>query len=310
MMRVVLTGATGFIGSYVLDELLKSNYSVLIILRKSSNTWRIHHHFKRCDVLELESNDFDSLPLKNTLQNYKPQALIHLAWDGVINEKRNHHSQWEENIKQSQLIGQTAIEAGISILIGIGSQAEYGPSNNSINENTLPKPTTLYGVAKLTVFHLFNSLCQLHNIRFVWCRIFSCYGPKDDPRWFIPGLILKLLRNETPSLTEGTQVWNYTYVTDVAKAIITSLTHSNAHGIFNLASPESVSVRSIAIKIRDMINPMLELGFGQIPFRSDQVMRMEANTEKLQSIMGWVPEITLEKGLFNTINWYRNNTLP
>ncbi|CDZ76223.1 dTDP-glucose 4,6-dehydratase 2 [Legionella massiliensis] len=304
-MNVILTGATGFVGSYVLAELLKINAKVAVILRPQSDLWRIKSLLPQCTLIEqnLESIDL----AQNAINEFCPDALIHLAWEGVTNDKRNDATQITKNITVAHNLFTVMQKAGIKTLIGFGSQAEYGPANQVVDELTPTEPTTLYGVAKLAAHHLLKVLCAQNDIRFVWHRLFSSYGPKDHQSWFIPFLINELMNGRQPDMTAGTQLWDYIYVEDAARAVVATLVNLKSEGAFNLGSGESITIRSIAEMIRDQINPELTLGFGKVPFRPDQVMHLQADITRLNELALWQPQVPFLEGCTRTIEWYRTN---
>jgi nucleoside-diphosphate-sugar epimerase len=106
-------------------------------------------------------------------------------------------------------------------------------------------------------------------------------------------------------LTEGAQTWDYLYVDDAVEAIYRVCVTPGAVGVFNLASGSPHSVREIAETIRDMIDLRLPLGFGELPYAPDQIMRLEADISKLVSCTGWKPKTDLRTGLRRTVEWYR-----
>ncbi len=292
-MRVLLTGASGFVGSHVLTGLLEQGIPVAILLRNQSNTWRIQSDIDKVTIIR-------ELPQIST---FSPDTLINLAWYGVENKFRNDAKQITENLNFSQTLFDIVKETGIQSWIGVGSQAEYGPCNAITDEEAETLPTTLYGVAKLSAYHLLKVLCQTHKIRFAWLRIFSSYGPKDNPDWFIPYLIKQLLKGQTPQLTKGEQLWDYIYVKDAANAIIKVAKDLTATGPFNLGSGTVSTVKYLAETIRDRINPALPIEFGAIPYRPDQVMHLQANVNRLKKLVGWYPSVSLEQGIEETIAW-------
>lgn len=304
-MNVILTGATGFVGSHVLAGLLKMKAKVGLILRPGTNPWRIQALLPSCTLIE---QDLETINLsEDQIKSFKPEALIHTAWDGVTNDKRNNSQQITNNIIAAQNLFNVMQKAGVKTIIGLGSQAEYGPANQLVNEKTPTEPTTLYGVAKLAVYHLLKVLCEQNNIRFVWQRLFSSYGPKDHPSWFIPFLINELMQGREPDMTAGTQLWDYIFVEDVASAILATLSNTGASGVFNLGSGEALTIRSMAELIRDQINPDLSLGFGKVPFRPDQVMHLQADIQRLNDLAFWKPQVSFLEGCTQTIEWYKTN---
>ncbi len=140
---------------------------------------------------------------------------------------------------------------------------------------------------------------------FVWHRVFSSYGPKDNPGWMMPMLITTLLKGESPELTLGTQQWDYIYVEDAARAIVSSIVSEKTDGIFNLASGETYTIKSVALLLQSMINTTIPFAFGVIPFRPDQVMYLRGNINKIVQATGWRPQVSLEEGLRQTVRWYQ-----
>jgi UDP-glucose 4-epimerase len=186
----------------------------------------------------------------------------------------------------------------------LGSQAEYGPSRAPTAETEPTNPTTFYGAAKLAAAHAYGQIAARSGARYAWIRLFSSYGPKDGSAWMVPYLISALLKGEPPALTLGEQVWDYLYVEDAAAAIVAVMEHSAASGIFNLGSGQGLALRSFVESIRDAIDPALPLGFGDVAYRSDQVMHLQADVSRLKAI-GWLPLTSIEHGVRSTVAWSR-----
>ncbi|MDT4952904.1 MAG: hypothetical protein QOJ02_1042 [Acidobacteriota bacterium] len=303
-MRLLVTGATGFLGAHLLQRLSGENVSVAILVRPGANAWRIEHLRPR--LTEITGDLKEPRAFADAVREFAPEAVAHLAWSGVGNRHRNDLSQVEDNLFSSLELFKIAREAGCRVWLALGSQAEYGPLNARISEDAPTRPTTLYGAAKLSACVLSEQLCKQLDVRFVWLRLFSSYGPMDEPGWMIPHLILKLLARERPSLTKGTQRWDYIYAADVAEAIYLTLITPEASGVFNLGSGEAHTLRHIVERVRDLIDPSLPLGFGEVPFREDQVMHLEADIARLRAL-GWSARVPLEEGLAKTVEWYRDN---
>lgn len=301
-MRVLLTGATGFLGAYVLRRLLAENIEVAILIRAKSDPWRISSLLGQVTRI---TGDFScAQELVDPIREFAPDATIHLAWSGVGGAYRNDQSQVNMNLVGSTALLKVVADAGCKAWIGLGSQAEYGPANTKIDENHFPDPTTLYGAAKLSTYLISKQICQQVGMRFVWMRLFSAYGPGDDANFMIPSLIKRLIKGEHIPLTEGTQLWDYIFVSDVADAVSMAAINSDVCGAFNLGSGKVQSIRAIAEQVRDLVDPNAQLGFGEVPFRSDQVMHLQADITRLQEALSWSPTITLESGLSKTVQWY------
>ncbi|WP_137045778.1 NAD(P)-dependent oxidoreductase [Pseudolabrys sp. FHR47] len=302
-MRVLLTGATGFVGSHVLDRLVADGHQVACLLRPSSDPWRIAAHLPRITVI---TGDLAAIEDINALSAFRPEATIHLAWQGVGNRHRDDPRQ-HDNIAQSLALMQRCAAAGVRTWIALGSQAEYGPCAEPIDESTATRPTNAYGKAKLQAAQDSAAAAAGLGLRFAWLRLFSSYGPKDDAAWLIPFLCLSLLKGQRPALTAGEQLWDFLYITDVARGIVAVMNNSQAQGIFNLGAGQAVPLRHVVEAIRDRIDPALPLGLGDVPYRPDQVMRLKADISRLSEATGWRPLVGLDAGLAETIEWYRTH---
>src|SRR5260370_27468287 len=147
------------------------------------------------------------------------------------------------------------------------------------------------------------------GISYAWVRIFSTYGPGDNPHWLIPMLINQMLNGQRPKTTLGKQFWDYVFIDDLARAVVSIAAQPAAKGVFNLGSGQPVQVRSIVEKIRDLTATKLELIFGEIPYRPDQVWYMEADISRLKTVTGWSPEVDIDAGLAATVQWHRKQLL-
>jgi UDP-glucose 4-epimerase len=303
-MRVFVTGASGFVGSHVVREFLRQGVSVATLVRDPARAWRIADLLPRVRVVP---GDLATLGAGHPeLAAFAPEAVVHLAWQGVLNRDRNDVAQWR-NVADSLALVETCAKLGASTFVGLGSQAEYGAHSARIDETFATRPTTVYGAAKLATSIVAGRMSDALGLRFAWLRLFSAYGPTDSEEWMIPYVMLALLRGERPAVTSGEQQWDYLFVEDAAKAIVATTLAPGASGIFNLGSGSTSSIRSIIERIRDNIDPALPVDFGAVAYRADQVMRLEANIERLRAATGWHVHTGLDTGLARTLEWYRAN---
>jgi len=300
--RIFLTGASGFVGAEVVRQLLLDGRDVAVLMRPSTNPRRIQKFLGLCTVIIGDLRNTEEI--HSALLNFSPEAVIHLGWDGVKGADRNSPVQMD-NIVSSINLHKLTSQIGCRYFIGLGSQAEYGQLSGRIFEDASTHPTTCYGAAKLATGLALERSAVAIERPFGWLRLFSSYGPDDDPSWLIPYLIKTLLAGEKPSLTTAGQIWDYIHVKDVAGGIIASL-DAQVCGIFNLGSGDGRPLYDIITMIRDAINPNLPLGFGDIPYRPDQVMHLEADIGALSAASGWRPTISLESGIAETVAWYRS----
>jgi len=316
-MRVLVTGGSGFIGASVTRQLLERGHEVALVLRPMSqgiaDRHRIEDLLPFVTQIERDLSDFRSEDVED-LASFSPGAVIALGWSGVQGDQRNNPRQYvnTEYLCDLYRAVSVATKHTCRAFIGIGSQAEYAPSFDAIDEGYLAKPLTAYGAAKLAACILLNQMAMLDASRFCWVRLFAAYGPDDAPDWMIPCLIRTLLRGEIPALTECTQCCDYLHVRDAALAIVGLLESDTASGIYNLGSGSAPQLREVVELIRQFVacgEDLPLVGYGQMPFRQGQPMHIQANVAKLIRDTGWSPQISLAEGLDETVEWYRDQCL-
>ena len=302
-MRCLVTGATGHVGAFLTKGLLARGCEVAVLVRPQSDLWRIADVLGQVTVLRGALGDLGQA--RAPMKAWAPEVVFHLAWSGVTGAFRDDPAQITGNVTGSLELFEAAREAGCRCWVGVGSQAEYGAVDGVLDEDRAPAPVTAYGVAKLCLGLMTGKLCAMTGLRFLWLRLLATYGPMDDARHLLPVVITQLLDGGRPSLTPGEQRWDYLYVGDAVEAICRLVLETQAEGVFNLGSGEAHAVRSLVETARDLIDPALTLGFGEVPYRPDQVMHLQADISKLVGATGWRPRTTLEEGLRHTIEWHR-----
>ncbi len=307
-LRCLVTGASGFIGSHLVRFLLDQGCQVSILVRSETNLWRIRDVLQDLQVITGDLAHVEQIG--EELRGSAPDIIFHLAWYGVAGARRNDVSQISQNLYGSLNLMRVASQVGCGCWVGLGSQAEYGIHNTVISEESLPRPQTLYGVTKLCTGLLGQKLCEEYGIRFVWLRLFAAFGPMDSPQYLIPYVINSLLRGEQPALTSGEQRWDYAYINDVVTAIWRVAANPQVKGIFNLGSGTAVRVRDIVECISDLTNPNLQVRFGDLPYPPDQIMLLQADIRRLREAIHWEPTVSLEKGLRETVAWYKRKSSP
>jgi|LWDU01.1.fsa_nt_gi nucleoside-diphosphate-sugar epimerase len=301
-INVFLTGSTGFVGAHVLQGLLnKGLYKVAILIRPGSDTWRIKELLNDVTVISGTLQDIKSY--KNEVVEFLPNIVINLAWSGVEGSQRNEHKQLSNIIDMLNLI-EICSSCGSELFLGFGSQAEYGPSGKMTSEISETVPTTLYGAAKLASFHNGRVYSLLNRMRFIWGRIYDPYGPMDNNCWLIPSLINKCLDCDSIEVTKAEQIWDFIYIDDLVDAVISLIETPSISGAYNIGYGSGIKLKTVIQYIVDMCNMGNSINFGSVAYRSDQVMHLEANIDRITRDTGWTPTTKIYKGLNKTIEWY------
>lgn len=282
-------------------QLLAHGVSVGVLSRGDKLGRRLEN--VESQLTRIPHDSLDPSAFRKALTEFRPDTIFHLGWAGVSNLDRNDVSTQVRNLDLCLELIDVGAASGCQHWIGAGSQAEYGPKTEAISEEDSTNPTTLYGAAKLAAYHLSRTYCGLLNVKHSWLRVFSTYGPDDNENWMIPSLIRQLISGQVPKLTAGEQQWDYLHVSDAARAFV-AVAEYRAEGAFNLGSGEAPSLRSTIEHIRDLVSPSATLGFGQVPYRNDQVMRLQAMNTKLRHCTNWQPMVALKDGLHETVTWF------
>lgn len=293
MKKIVITGATGAIGTAIIKNLAENNIEVLVLCRPGSG--RIKNilqndlvNIRYCDLSELSSfsyndNDFD--------------VFYHLAWDGTNGPSRDDMYLQNQNVKYALDAVALAKKLGCKRFIGVGSQAEYGRVEGKLRPDTPVNPTMGYGIAKLTAGLMTRQYAHQLGLEHIWVRVLSVYGPNDGPNSLVRSTIRKLQNGETPKLTKCDQLWDYLYSGDAARAF-RLLGEKGCDGkTYVLGSGQVRPLRKYVEEIRDLISPGAKLDFGAIPYYPHQVMHLEADIRELTADTGFIPQTPFDRGI-------------
>ncbi|HKC64048.1 MAG TPA: NAD(P)-dependent oxidoreductase [Pyrinomonadaceae bacterium] len=298
MKRLLLTGATGFIGRYCLPLLLAQDYEVHCVSsgrgsRNDSDGIRWH----TADLLYAQS-------IPNLLARVRPTHLLHLAWTTAPGQ------YWTslENVRWVQssleLLQQFAAHGGQRAVLA-GTCAEYDWRNGYCSESGTPLlPKTLYGASKHALQILTDSFAKQAGISSAWGRIFFLYGQHEHPERLVSYVIRSILQREPVLCSHGEQVRDFLYVKDVAAAFV-ALLESDVRGAVNIASGEAVSLKDLIQKIADKLYGRELVRLGAVETSSDEPPLLVAATERLRDEVGWSPVYNLDKGLEETIDWWK-----
>lgn len=304
MKRAIITGCTGAVGVALINELIENEWHVIAVPRKDSVRMHAIPTHENIKIIECNLDEIENLPQKI---RYTCDVFYHLAWDGTYGTERTDCIRQNRNVDYTLRAVHCAKELGCSVFVGVGSQSECGHVTGKLSTDIVCTPNNPYGAAKLSACHMSRILCEQLGIRQNWCRLLSLYGPHDGEHTMIMSIVRTLLRGERPACTKGTQVWDYIYSKDAAKALCLIAEKGKKGVIYYLGSGQTKLLREYIEIIRDAINPTLEIGFGEIPFYPNQVMHLEADISDLKRDTGFEVSYTFEEGIKETIAWCKEN---
>lgn len=270
----------------------------MALVRPTSRAWRIEGIPGLTMVAAVE----DEWP--SEIRRRAPESLVSLDWAGVASGHRNSEVQWGNLDRQRAIFG-AAADAGIRRYVGIGSQAEYGPRQDRISEAAETRPTTLYGEAKVAALSQLRDAAEEGGTEWVWVRIFSLYGPMDNPGLLLTTIAEALLSGKDVKLSSGEQLWSYLYVSDAATAVALLTTNPDAGGVYNLGHPNAPRLRDLIEEFATHFSTEGRLLFAETPSRGVTLTRLEPDMSRLLTL-GWQPQTSDSSGLRTTAEWLRS----
>lgn len=300
MVNILITGISGFAGSHIAHKLLENNFNVLGLIRNKSNVWRCEEFNEKIIWVEIDNEE----KYKESLIEKGFDILIHCAWIGVKSNERESWDLQAQNFKFLIDLLELSKKAGVKQIIILGSQSEYGKFEGKISENFVTNPVNAYGVLKLACLEVTKNFAKINDVKWVWVRLFSVFGEKEDINWLIPSTINSLGNNSKLELTLGEQKYAYLYIKDFADIIYQIVKKNIDSGIYNVSSKSVVSIKTLINQIKTKVNPYFDLEFGALEYRKNQSMHIQGSINKLESQIGNIRFTDFDIALQSTINFY------
>lgn len=299
--RILITGGGGFMGRYALQHFLEVGYEVHVIaLAPFPKMEKIIWH---------QSNLLDPRVVLRLMAEIKPALCLHLAWDvsdGFWSAPSN--LTWTA---ASLVLLRAFVESGGRRFIGVGSCSEYDwkYADRPLRETTPCRPSTLYGVSKDALRRMVQSYCVQAGVSHAWARLFFAYGPYERPGRLVPSIIRSLYEDKPVPMTNGLQQRDFMDNRDIGRALA-ALSLSNVTGAVNIGTGKAPSVLDIASTIETLMGCRDMLQTNALPTREGDPHMLQADITRLRDEVGFTPTYSLERGLSETINWWKNRLNP
>lgn len=294
MKRVIISGATGAVGIALIKKMIEHDIEVLVLCRKNSE--RNRNIPKHPLVSQIECSLENLKDLKNETEK-KYDVFYHFAWQGTVGSARNDMYLQNQNVAYALDAVGVAKRFGCDLFIGAGSQAEYGRVEGVLKPKTPTFPEMGYGMGKLCAGLMTREYAQQLNMKHVWVRILSVYGPHDGENSMVMSTIKKLQEGLIPEFTKGEQLWDYLYSEDAANAFYL-LGNSDINGkTYVLGSGQAVPLYKYIDIIHNEVEPDSKIKLGVIPYGEKQVMHLQADISELEKDVGFEPQIDFKDGI-------------
>lgn len=305
MKKILISGATGFIGANLTRKLIKEDCEVHILNRKNSNLWRVKDIISKIHTHEVDLEEKEKL--SKLLKKIQPKIIFHLANLGLYG---GVDSPIDEAIKIN-LIGTSNLLESASLInyecfVNTGSSSEYGQKIRPMKETDLCQPTSNYAISKLAATLYAKSYALSNKRPVLTLRLFSPFGPYDHSSRFIAQTIIKLLKGESIYIKNKDATRDYIYIEDVVNAFIKAIKNSkNLSGeILNIGSGKQSSIKDVLELLARETQPKSQIKFEKSI--KDKTI-WQADIRKAKEKLGWYPTKTLDQGLKETVKWFKNN---
>jgi UDP-glucose 4-epimerase len=299
--KILITGGTGFIGRYLVDQLTALGFNPTIASRNARSFRQPINWNGKVSAVNLEMQDYEKV--RQIVSDIKPTLIVNLA--GTNKAPIENTNVFEElNFFSAVNLFEIALSSGVSRIIQIGTADEYGSQALPLKETFDAKPQSAYSVSKANATTTARRMFLEFGLPVVILRPFTVYGFGQPSQMFFSSLLESALKNEIFQMTEGKQRRDYVYVTDVIEAIIAASLTLNIEGeIFNIGSGVSYPLHKTALQAWEIAgaDPSL-LKIGTRPAPPSELHNTLAEITKAKNLLKWKPKVTLKEGLEKTIN--------
>lgn len=280
-MKILVTGASGFIGNYVVEELLMQGHQVITTSRHSEKA-RMYEWFSQVQYIPYDLN----VVQEDLFQSFRePDVVIHLAWEGLPNYENVFH--FERNLFTNYRFLKNLLEGGLKSLTVIGTCLEYGLQNGCLSEDTPTQPTNPYSLAKDTLRKFLEQLQKKYRFSFKWLRLFYNFGEGQGDKSLLSQLETAIQKKEKSfNMSGGEQLRDYLPVEKTAEYIVKIAIQSEVCGIINCCSGTPISIKRLVEEYLIKKRESMDLNFGYYSYPDYEPMFFWGNNDKLKNILG------------------------
>jgi nucleoside-diphosphate-sugar epimerase len=301
-IRVLVTGATGFLAQHLIPELLNRGSKVAgLSLGKQSNL-----NLKNFSYINIDLKDKNKL--RKVIKKINPEKIFHLAaYPDKDPTFENTDQCIQNNIQGTLNLIHSLGKIDYGSLVHIGSYKEYSGSSMPFKESDAIFPVSPYAISKACAEMYCKAYHELYGFPLVSLRFPTIYGPKQPAKNLVPYLIMSSLNNSQLKLTKGEQKRELIYVSDVMDAMINASLSKRAQGeIINVGTNKEHTLKEIVNTVVKLTKSKIKPVWGAIPYRKNEIWSMRGDNGKAKKLLDWKPKTGLKQGLIKTIDYYKN----
>jgi nucleoside-diphosphate-sugar epimerase len=305
--RALLSGASGFVGAVLARRLLADGHDVHLLLRPHHNPWRVKKITNDVTVHEVELGD--QVALEQAVAAARPDWIFHLAAYGAYPIQRDLDTMLATNVVGTVNLVRAAERVGFEAFVNTGSSSEYGLKDHAPTEDEWLEPNSDYAVTKADATLFCRYTAQRTRLAIITLRLYSVFGPYEEPRRLVPTLIVHGLGGRLPPLVSPNVARDYVHVDDVCDAYLlaASTPGQELGAVYNVGTGVQTTLREIVATVRRLLGIETEPVWGSMPERSWDTNLWISNPARIRAGLGWVPHLGLEPGLERTIAWFSAN---
>jgi dolichol-phosphate mannosyltransferase len=300
LTRALVTGAGGFVGANLVRRLLEEGNEVLALVRPGGDTWRLDG----LDTSVVATDLRDAEAVSRVFRSARPSWVFHLAAHGGYSWQADSAAILESTVLGTATVLESAARASVEAVVQAGSSSEYGPKAYPPTEDALLAPDSVYGVAKAAATHLGRHAASAWGLRTVTLRLYSVYGPFEDPRRFVPSLVTHALAGRLPALVAPETARDFVYVDDAVDAFVLAATGSGSSGsVYNVGSGRQTTIREAVETARQVFGVQEAPRWGSLEPRSWDTPVWVADVTRARVELAWRARTDLADGLRRTADW-------
>lgn len=308
--RSLVTGAAGFVGAALVRRLLARGDDVTALAAPGSDRWRLAAAAGETAVAEVDLRDADAVA--RALRDARPELVFHLAAHGAYSWQRSLPRMVETNVAGFAHLAEAALDAGARALVAAGSSSEYGLKDHAPPEDELPEPNSAYAATKASATLLGGWLARERGAAVATLRLYSAYGPWEEPRRLMPALVAHALDGRLPPLANPSIARDFVYVDDVCDAFLLAAERAQpgAGEVFNVGSGRQTTLRELVAVARRVFGIDEEPDWAAYPARDWDTDVWVADPRRAHDQLGWRARTPLEAGLRAFAGWMRAAAPP